>query len=240
MKSRLSTFGIVISFASCSLLAATVPQSADGTSGFGVFSSSGGSGASSGTFTGSSDLGASSWGFYASGGEVSQALYDFDGGALTVGQTLSVQFDNSSIQSGGTVGLGFQNISNGNNRLEFFFIGGDSNYTYIDNGGSSDSGVGFTSSGLTLDFTLTGTDTYSLDITPIGGSTTNLSGTLGGTALSGVDRLRIFNFNAGSGSGFDTYANNISIIPEPSSIAMMGLTGLAAAGLVSVKRRKRG
>jgi len=217
---------------------ATVPQTADGSDGFGAFSTSGGTGGSSGTFTGASDLGDPSWGFFASSGESSQALYDFVGGALIVGQTISFQIDNGNIQSGGTVGIGLQNSGLGNNRFEFFFVGNDTNYTYLDNGGSQDSGIGFTSSGLTLDFTLTGADTYSIDVTPLGSSTSSWTGTLGGTPGSGVDRLRFFNFNAGSGSASDFYANNISIIPEPSSLMMLGLAGMAAAGLVALKRKR--
>ena len=80
-------------------------QSVDASSGFGIFNTSGGSGGSSGTFTGASDIGNPSWGFYANNGETSQALYDFAGGALTVGQTVSFQIDNGNIQPGGTVGI---------------------------------------------------------------------------------------------------------------------------------------
>lgn len=209
-------------------------QSVDASSGFGIFNTSGGSGGSSGTFTGASDIGNPSWGFYANNGETSQALYDFAGGALTVGQTVSFQIDNGNIQPGGTVGIGLQNIGSGQNRFETYFSGGQSNYSRLDSAGVSSTGVGFTSSGLTFAFTLTGADTYSIDITPIGSSTTTLTGTLGGNAGSGVDRLRFFNFNAGAGGGSDAFLNNIEIVPEPSSAALFGLAGIALA----LRRRK--
>ena len=219
-----------------SVPASVVPQSADGSDGFGVFASSGGNGGSSGTFTGASDIGNPSWGFFASDGELAEALFDLAGGALTVGQSVSLDIDNGNIQSGGTVGVGFQNASTGN-RLEFFFVGGDSNYTYLDNGGSQDSGIGFTSSGINLSFTLTGTNTYTLDITPAGSGSTQISGTLGGTTGNGVDRIRFFNFNGGAGSGSDFFGNNISVVPEPGVTALF-LGGLGIALLIRRRFRR--
>lgn len=235
MKENLLALALVAF--STPVVAATTPQTASGSDGFGVFSTSGGTGGSSGTFTGASDIGDPSWGFFASNSEVSQAFFDFDGGALTVGQTVSFQMDNGNIQSGGTVGFGFQNIGSGANRAEFFFVGGDSNYTVNDLAGSSDSGIGFTTSGLTIDFTLTSADTYALNITPLGSSTSNFTGTLAGTGGSGVDRLRFFNFNAGSGSASDAFFNNISVVPEPSAFAL--LSGILALGAVAARRRRQ-
>ena len=182
---------------------------------FSVFSSSGGSGTNSGVFTGASDIGNPAWGFFASGNETSEALYDISGGALTVGQTLSFDIDNGGVGTGGVVGVGLQNISNANNRFEFLFVGGDSNYVYNDNSGGNDSGIGFTDSGLAIDFTLTGTNTYSLDVKPSGSTTSNFTGTLGGTAGSGVDRIRFFNFNAGSTSNEDFLPTTFPSSPNP-------------------------
>lgn len=216
-------------------LQAATTQSVSGADGFGVFSSSGGGGSSSGTFIGPSDIGAQSWGFFASSSELSEALYDIQGGALEVGQKLTVEIDNSSVQAGGSVGISFQNIDQGNNRLEVFFIGGQTNYTVQDSA-PIDSGVGFTTAGLTIEMTLTGTDTYSIDITPNGSGTTNLTGTLGGTAGTGIDRFRFFNFNAGDGSSFDFFGNNLSVVPEPSTYA--ALAGLGVLALALLRRRR--
>lgn len=219
-----------------SLFAANVPQSADGSDGFGVFSSSGGSGSNSGTFTGASDIGNPSWGFFANSGETSQALYDIGGGALSVGQSVLIQMDNGTIQNGATIGIGFQNISNANDRFEFNFLGFQSNYSYIDGLGLTATAIPFTSTGLNLEFELTGTDSYAMTIAPIGGSATQFTGSLGGTAGSGIDRIRLFNANAGPGSGADLFFNNLEVVPEPSSYALLvGLMTMAACCL----RRKR-
>ena len=218
---------------------ASLAQEVDGSDGFGVFSSVSAPGTTDsnrGSFIGSSDVGSQSWGFYASNSNISEAFFDIGGGALSVGQTISFRMDNGSINTGGSIGWGLQNAANNNNRFEFYFTGGDSTYRYQDSAGSAESaGIGFTSGGIDFAFTLTGTNTYSIDVQPIGSSVSNFTGTLTGTSDSGVDRLRFFNYNAGSGSGHDLFLNSISVIPEPSS--GMVLSFLLSSALIL--RRKR-
>lgn len=67
-----------------------------------------------------------SFGLYAEPGMVSEAFRPFTG-ALSVGQIFLIDFDNGWVDEGGTVGLGLQN-SAGQNRIEFFFIGGQTTY----------------------------------------------------------------------------------------------------------------
>jgi hypothetical protein len=234
MTKTLSLIAVAALALSVSTRAATVGVTADGSDGFDVFSSVGGSGPFYGSFTGASDIGDPAWGFWAYFGSVSEALYDITGGALTVGQTINFDMDNGSVDNLGTVGWGLQNIGTTSNRIEVYFVGGATNYTLADASGTNDTGIPFTSSGLNLSFTLTGTDTYSLDITPIGSSTSNFTGTLAGTAGTGVDRLRFFNANAGQGSDHDAFFNNISVVPEPGSLVMF----LSGAALVLCRRRR--
>ena len=157
-----------------------------------------------------------SWGLFNNGGvaDVQRPLNT----PLAVGQTFSIDMDNGNIQSGGTVGFGLQNTSNSNNRLEVFFAGGNPDYTVSDNAGSNDSSIGFTRTGIRCQITLTGTDTYSITIIRFAGSvsaqTNTLTGTLKGTAGTVIDRLRLFNANAGDcgfGCNDNTlYFNNVS------------------------------
>ena len=152
---------------------------------------------------------------------VGQAIRPFNG-AHTLGQTFSIDMDNQGIDNGGTVGFGLRN-STGENRFEFYFVGGQAAYTVHDASGPNNSGVGYTTGGLNLVFTLTGTDSYSFTIN--GGSP--ITGALSGTGGSGIDRVRLFNANGGP----DVFYNNLSIVPEPASGALLGLGLMIFAAL---------
>ncbi|MCS7049213.1 MAG: PEP-CTERM sorting domain-containing protein [Verrucomicrobiae bacterium] len=175
-----------------------------------------------------------SFGLFAEPGMVSEAIRPFTG-ALTVGQIFLIDFDNGWIQDGGTVGLGLQNNAS-QNRIEFFFIGGQTTYKIQTGATQTDSGVGFTGDGLRLEFTLTGADTMKLVIKNTGGSTlatfSNLA--LGGNAGSGIDRVRLFNASAGPGSNHDAFYNSLRIIPEPTTAL---LVGLGVMGAMLLRRR---
>jgi len=162
------------------------------------------------------DTGGQAWALINNGG-VAGARRPFNT-PLAVGQTFAIDMDNGNVQSGGTVGFGLQNTANDNNRLDVFFVGGSNDYTVSDNAGPNDSGIGFTRTGIHCEITLTSTDTYSITIIRYAGSVTaetnTLTGTLKGTAGTVIDRLQLFNANAGDcGVGCDTdtlYFNNIS------------------------------
>lgn len=165
-----------------------------------------------GFFIGSSNIntGGESWGTYANSGQTASAVRPFSAD-LPVGGTVSFSMDNGNIQTGGTVGWGLQN-SSGNNLLEFYFVGGQTDYKINNSAGEQGTGIGFTNGGLTMQFTLQTATTYQLVVTPLGGSSSTFSGSLknpaGGQA---VNRLRLFNANAGSGSANDAFYNSLSV-----------------------------
>lgn len=209
----------------------------NGGSGFGAWSLSN-TGGNSGHFVGASgnnaggsgniDTGGRAWGAYANSGETADGTRPFSG-PLSVGQTFSIAMDNGWI-GGGTVGFGLQNSSS-QNRLEYYFVGGSPNYTIQDNSGSVDSGLGFTGDGMTVAVTLTGANSYLLTID--GG--TAITGTLANSG--GIDRVRVFNFDAGSGGNNDAFFNSISIVPEPSSLVLV-LLGLFCLSAAAAERRR--
>jgi hypothetical protein len=194
--------------------------------------SSAGNGDGDGNLDDDINDGGNAFGIYAnSGGAV--AVRTFTGGGLTVGQQFTLSFDNGFVDPSTSVGFVLEDSSS-NDLLDFRFTGGNANYTVFDNSGSVDTGIGFTDEGLNLTFTLTGANSYSLLIAPLVGTSTNITGTL--LNSGDVEQVRIFNINAGSGSSFDMYVNDLQVIPEPSTMA---LTGLGVLGLVAARRRMK-
>ncbi len=177
------------------------------------------------------------WGLYGNNSQTASAVRPFSS-VLQLGQSFSIDFENGFLQNGGTVGLGLQE-ANGNNRVEFFFVGGQSDYTLQTTSGA-DTGIGFTDTGLHLTFTLTSADTMNVSVTGLNGnassySTNNIS--LEGDAGASIAQVRLFNFNAGNGTSQNDFYNNMSLsaVPEPSTILMVG-GGLA--GMLILRRRK--
>jgi len=152
------------------------------------------------------DIGTPAWGLYANSGNLSEAKRILTN-TLQIGQTLSVSMDNGFIDPGSGVGVAVQNIS-GDTLWEFFFNGGDQFYTI--SGGTTD--VGWTSTGIDVAFTLTGTSTFRAAITPRGSNTRVIEGALNpSTNTMAITRFRAWNFNAGSGSDYDVFFNHLAI-----------------------------
>ena len=93
--------------------------------------------------------------------------------------------------------------------------------------------------GVKLDLTLTSATTYSLTMTPLGGSASPYT-QVGSLANGGpIDWIQYQLYNNVSGGLTDT-ANNfeisyIEVVPEPSTLALIGL---GSAGLLFLRRRK--
>ena len=212
------------------------PNGDNGGVGFNAFTGAGnaGSSGSGGAFVGSgnTDIGSGAsnefFGVFGNGGGVGQIFRPFMG-ELSIGQTFSIDFDNGDVNGGGSVGFGLQDGS-GNNLFEFFFVGGTTEYQVNREGGAVNTGIGFTSSGLSLAVTRTDADEFSAAITPAGSSTTVITGDFAGPDGSGPSQLRVFNANGGADVAF----NNLAIVPEP--IATLG--GSALLGLIALRRRK--
>jgi autotransporter-associated beta strand protein len=127
--------------------------------------------------------------------------------ALTVGQVVSIDFDNGNVDTGSKVGFSLQ-TSGPADVLQFYFLGGAPNYKYWDiTLGEQDTGIAWGYTGVRVQFVLTSTTTYSLVVTPCGGTATTLTGTYSGT----IAQVKLFNGNTAGGDSDNVYFNNFLI-----------------------------
>jgi len=186
------------------------------------------------------------WGLYANGGQTAGAIRAFPAFDGLNGQYLTIDFENgyvnnpSSPGGGGTIGLGLLDAS-GNNLVELFFVGGNNCYTLY-NGASNQTNnntdIGFSDTGLAVTFTSTNSgNDVNVTITGLNGagsfSTNNFPLERSGDEIA---EIRLFNANAGSGGSYNDFYNNLTVVPEPSSIALVA-AGLLGA-LAFIRRRK--
>jgi hypothetical protein len=144
------------------------------------------------------------------GGSVDSTNY-FAGGALTVGQTVSINFVMRGTDPAtdgrppGEVGVSLLNGTN--TAIEFFIYGGGPGYYFYTDAKSTNADAGPMSyqyqSAFNIAFTVTGPNTYSA----VAGSDTWV-GTFNGS-LTGIDV-----FNHAGGNASDVGFNNLSVAPE--------------------------
>lgn len=163
----------------------------------------------------------SAFGVFGNQTGVGAAVRPFSSPLLT-GWTFSIDMDNQSINTGGTVGFGLRNAA-GNNLAEFFFVGGQSNYT-VNASNTSGTTPAFTTGGLRLSLLLNSANSFTLTIDSLANGV-GVDNTVTGNLLSNADQsitnLRLFNANGGP----DVFFNNIiiSVVPEASGLAFGGL-----------------
>ena len=168
---------------------------------------------------GSNDINSAgvAWGLTAMNGVNAQATRPFPG-ALTTSQTFQIDMDNGNINSGGAVGFALQN-SSGNSVWEYFFSGGASTYTINASSVNGPALPSFTRDGMRLTFSLTSPSNYSATVLSytvggaagVGTSTTYTGNLLSPSGGQSITSVRLFDFQAGSGTNNNAYFNNLSI-----------------------------
>jgi hypothetical protein len=165
------------------------------------------------------------------GGSV-DANTTFAGGALAIGQTVSINFNMRALDPGTQAGLSLLNGSG--NAITFAIIGGGPNNYYYTDAGSTGANAGPLGyqyqNAIHIAFTVTGAGTYSATASN-GNGTDNWSGTFSGSLL-GMDV-----FNHAGGNGSDVGFNNLTVVPEPSTWAMLAAGGVMLLGYRRSSRR---
>jgi hypothetical protein len=171
-----------------------------------------------------------SWGSFANTGGTGTAVRAFSAGALAAGQLFTLDMDNGYVEAGGSVGFNLQNAS-GQTLMQVNYIGMNpgGSYGLIDSTGAHSLGVSYTDGGVHAQITLISSMTYSLSLTPNGGSTVNFNGTLiNPSGGQGITQVQLFDNNAAAantGSHWDAFWNNFNI----SSVTNIVNTGILNA-----------
>lgn len=184
-----------------------------------------------GSYIGGTGQGGTSFGLFSGTSGTSTAERPFTG-SLLAGQTFSVDLGHTTnIANGNDIGLLL--LDGGATVFTLKFVGGQANWLLNDGGTDFGSGQAYSANtSISFSFTYEGSNDYSYTFGTGAGS--NFTAT---NIISGIDGVRFFNNNQGDGENLGF--NNLSVIPETSSIAMLGLTGLAAGMIALLKRRKR-
>jgi hypothetical protein len=202
----------------------------NGGTGFGVWAFASGGTSFSGRYIGSTGQGNPSFGLYAdnTGGSTYTADRPFTGGALAIGQTFSIDLGHTSfVSAGGNIGINFLAGSTPVFTVKSVYAGTD----WQLNDGGSDFGTGQSDLiDTSYHFTFTVNSAHSYSYTLGGASATINTAVNDMTTITGV-RL----FNSLQGPGMNSGYNNLAIVPEPATYAML----LGGAGLMAFVRRRR-
>lgn len=167
------------------------------------------------------------------------AIRGFSQGDLQVGQTFSLQM--AVNFRNGNKGL---TISNGGTELFDFNVGGGGagDYTYSTNGGAATSlGLAYQADSVfSISFTQTSGTNLQISITrtsAAGGTENALNSNFAVGAV--INNFKFYNSGTDNGNNANNlYFNNLQVIPEPSTLAL--LAGPALLGAMMFVRRRRG
>jgi hypothetical protein len=173
------------------------------------------------------------------------ATHTFAGGALTAGQSVSIDYaHNTNIDNGKHTGIRL--LDGANNQVEFGFWGGELKYSKYD----TTSGI-YTLTDKLYDnydifqvvFTLTGSNSYLMTVSEgsipdagykpyedgnpnVGGIVASWTGSFTGSSITGIQVY------TEGGNDSDQWFDNLTIVPEPATLMLLG------AGALLLRRKK--
>jgi hypothetical protein len=191
------------------------------------------SGGFAGSYIGGTAIGNPSFGLFSGGNNAATmtALRPFTGGGLTAGQSFGVTIGNTvTINNPGEIGLSL--MSGSAARWTLKFVGGGANWLINDGGSDFSSGQAYAANTpLSLTFTYNGGSSYSYTFGT--GSGNNFTASAN---ISNLDGVQFFSVNQGADQNMGI--NNLSVVPEPSTYALLALSA-AGLGAHLVRRRRR-
>jgi hypothetical protein len=170
-------------------------------------------------------IGSKAFGIYANSGQNAVADRPFNA-PLAIGEKFSILMDNGFIDNGGDV---ITVLSDGFAVSQFYFLGGDSNYTFFD-GASHTTSLGFTDGGLRLEWERLSGSSYQFTATRL---VDNASWSTVTTTTAAYNQVVMGNNNAGSFSQCDAFWNDLQIVPEPNSLTLLAF----GASWLLIRRR---
>jgi hypothetical protein len=181
-----------------------------------------------------------SWGMFANSGHQANAVRPFPR-AMLPGDIFRIHMDNGWIEGGGLVGLTLED-SLSNDRLSVLFRNGFGDYRYdnfISGEATLGSGLGFTDEGIEIEMVMLSLTSMNVTLTPLAGGLP-VSQTI--AIVGPIDRVNLFNANAGGGGERNAYFNSMQFtepaaIPEPGTFLVWGLA-MITAGLLTQRERR--
>ena len=187
----------------------------------------------SGSYIGGTAVGNPAFGLYSGGNAAATvtARRPFTGGGLTAGQSFGVTIGNTpTITTGGQLGLSL--MSGGTARWTLKFVGGGANWLLNDGGNDFNSGQAYAANtSLALTFTYNGGNSYSYTF-----GTGSGNNSTAGVDISNLDGVQFFSVNQGTDQNIGI--NNLSVVPEPSTYALLGIAVLGFAAQLARRRRR--